>query len=158
VGIAVDAVVSASKAQRAAIWHVREDIEGLFMAVMPGCTFDVSLPIAAMERYVGEVAAQARREWGKETMVVTFGHLGDGNLHILIAPRPWDETLRHRVEELVYTPLRALKGSVSAEHGIGLEKRGWLDVSRSPEEIALMRLLKQALDPKGLLNPGKVLG
>jgi FAD/FMN-containing dehydrogenase len=157
-GISADAVIAASKAQRAAIWHVREDIEGLFMAVMPGCIFDVSLPIAAMERYVGEVTAQAQREWGEETKVIIFGHLGDGNLHILVAPRPWDESLRHRVEELVYTPLRALKGSVSAEHGIGLEKRGWLDVSRSPEEIALMRQLKSALDPKGLLNPGKVLG
>lgn len=157
-GIAADAVIAASKAQRAAIWHVREDIEGLFMAMAPSCTFDVSLPIAAMDGYVGEVTASARREWGAETRVVTFGHLGDGNLHILVAPRPWDEALRHRVEELVYTPLRAIKGSVSAEHGIGLEKRDWLDVSRSPEEIALMRQLKHALDPKELLNPGKVLG
>ena len=75
-----------------------------------------------------------------------------------IEPRVTLDDLRHRAEELVYEPLRALKGSVSAEHGIGLEKRAWLDVTRNAEEIALMRQLKAALDPKGLLNPGKVLG
>lgn len=64
----------------------------------------------------------------------------------------------HAVEALVYEPLRALNGSISAEHGIGLEKRGWLDVSRTPAEIALMRTLKAALDPLDLLNRGKVLG
>ncbi|MDP3906460.1 FAD-binding oxidoreductase [Novosphingobium sp.] len=155
--LASDAVIAASKAQRAAIWGIREDIEGLFLAVLPGCTFDVSLPIAAMDQYVKALTAAARTEWGADTRVVVFGHLGDGNLHILVAPRPWSEDLRRRVEALVYEPLRALNGSISAEHGIGLEKRDWLDVSRTPAEIALMRTLKAALDPLGLLNPRKVL-
>jgi FAD/FMN-containing dehydrogenase len=65
--------------------------------------------------------------------------------------------MKHRIEELVYSPLQALGGSISAEHGIGLEKRDWLGISRSPEEIALMRTIKTAMDPKGILNPGKVL-
>ena len=65
--------------------------------------------------------------------------------------------MKHRIEELVFTPLQALGGSISAEHGIGLEKRQWLHLSRSPEELALMRTLKAAMDPLGLLNPGKVL-
>ena len=157
-GIASDAVIAASKAQRAAIWGIREDIEGLFTALAPHCTFDVSLPIAAMDGYVTDLTAAARARWGADTRVVVFGHLGDGNLHILVAPRPWSAEVPHAVEALVYEPLRALNGSISAEHGIGLEKRGWLDVSRTPEEIALMRTLKAALDPLGLLNPGKVLG
>jgi FAD/FMN-containing dehydrogenase len=89
--------------------------------------------------------------------VIVFGHLGDGNLHVLVAPRPWDDALRHRAEELVYLPLKALGGSLSAEHGIGLEKRDWLHVSRTPEELGLMREVKAMLDPYGLLNPGKVL-
>ncbi len=155
--LASDAVIAASKAQAAAIWGIREDIEGLFGAMNPSCTFDVSLPIAAMDDYVIALTAAAHAEWGADTRVMVFGHLGDGNLHILVAPRPWSEDARHRVEALVYEPLRALGGSISAEHGIGLEKRGWLDVSREPAEIALMRTLKAALDPLGLLNPGKVL-
>ena len=65
--------------------------------------------------------------------------------------------MKHRIEELVFTPLQALGGSISAEHGIGLEKRQWLHLSRSPEELALMKTLKAAMDPLGLLNPGKVL-
>ena len=156
-GHARDAVIAASKAQAAAIWGIREDIEGLFGAMAPSCTFDVSLPIAAMDDYVTALTAAAHAEWGADTRVVVFGHLGDGNLHILVAPRPWSDEAPHRVEALVYEPLRALGGSISAEHGIGLEKRYWLDVSRTPAEIALMRTLKTALDPLELLNPGKVL-
>ena len=156
-GHASDVVIAASKAQRAAIWGVREDIEGLFGALTPSCTFDVSMPIAAMDDYVLKLTAAAHAEWGADTRVVVFRHLGDGNLHILVAPRPWSAEAPHKVETLVYEPLRALGGSISAEHGIGLEKRAWLNVSRTPEEIALMHTLKAALDPLGLLNPGKVL-
>ena len=156
-GHASDVVIAASKAQRAAIWGVREDIEGLFGALTPSCTFDVSMPIAAMDDYVLKLTAAAHAEWGADTRVVVFGHLGDGNLHILVAPRPWSAEAPHKVETLVYEPLRALGGSISPEHGIGLEKRAWLNVSRTPEEIALMHTLKAALDPLGLLNPGKVL-
>ncbi len=156
-GHASDVVIAASKAQRAAIWGVREDIEGLFGALTPSCTFDISMPIAAMDDYVLKLTAAAHAEWGADTRVVVFGHLGDGNLHILVAPRPWSAEAPHKVETLVYEPLRALGGSISAEHGIGLEKRAWLNVSRTPEEIALMHTLKAALDPLGLLNPGKVL-
>ena len=64
---------------------------------------------------------------------------------------------RRAVEEIVYAPLAAIGGAISAEHGIGLEKKPWLSVSRTPEEIALMRVLKSALDPQGILNPGKVI-
>lgn len=157
-GIAVDAVIAASGAQRDAIWAVREDIEGLAMALMPACTFDVSLPIAAMDSYVDAIVTGMQAKWGQDARLVVFGHIGDGNLHVIAAPRPWSAEAREWMEEIVYEPLRALHGSISAEHGIGLEKREWLGVSRSPEEIALMRTVKQALDPLGLLNPGKVTG
>jgi len=85
-----------------------------------------------------------------------YGHLGDGNLHFSVALRGDIEQHRHGIEEAVYEPLRALGGSVSAEHGIGLEKQPWLNISRSETELALMRRLKHALDPKGLLNRGKI--
>ncbi|MDZ3832609.1 MAG: FAD-binding oxidoreductase [Sphingopyxis sp.] len=155
-GLAVDAVVAASEAQRRAIWAIREDIEGLLHALAPVAVFDVSLPIAAMPVYIDGLEKAVAAEWGDAARTITFGHLGDGNLHIGVAPRPWNEDARHRAEALVYRPLAAIGGSISAEHGIGLEKRAWLHLSRTPEEIATMRQIKNALDPKNLLNPGKV--
>lgn len=156
-GLAADAVIASSGAQRGAIWGIREDIPGIMAAMMPCAVFDVSLPVTAMPDYVAGLTASVDAEWTGQGKLMVFGHLGDGNLHISVAPRPWSEEARHRAEELVYRPLEAIGGSISAEHGIGLEKRAWLSSSRTPEEIATMRLLKAALDPLNLLNPGKVL-
>jgi FAD/FMN-containing dehydrogenase len=87
-----------------------------------------------------------------------FGHLGDGNLHVLVQTAAGDAPAhRAAIETIVYTPLAAIGGAISAEHGIGLEKKPYLHLSRSAEEIALMQCVKQALDPANLLNPGKVL-
>ena len=82
--------------------------------------------------------------------------MGDGNLHFVISPGSSD--LQNAVEESVYRPLQHYGGSVSAEHGIGLEKKRWLHLSRTESEIDLMRQLKNALDPMALLNPDKVIG
>lgn len=156
-GLAADAVIATSKAQRDAIWAIREDIEGQIQAMMPGISFDVSLPIMRMKEYVDGLEDSLASTCGKDAMMTVFGHIGDSNLHLLVAPRPWSEEAKHRAEEMVYRPLSALGGSVSAEHCIGLDKREWLALSRTPEEIGLMRQLKTALDPHSLLNPGKVL-
>ena len=156
-GDVADAVVASSQAQADQIWAIRDDIPGLMMFTMPSVTFDISLPIRDMDRYVAALQRAAEAEFGETLKLVVFGHIGDGNLHILMGAQPFTADTKHRIEELVYAPLQALGGSVSAEHGIGIEKRDWLAVSRSGEEIALMRTLKAALDPKGILNPGKVL-
>ncbi|MFM2300992.1 MAG: hypothetical protein RLZZ84_728 [Pseudomonadota bacterium] len=156
-GIVVDAVIAASKAQGTQMWAIRDDIEALYHHTLPSVTFDVSMPITAMDAYVGKVRADVQAAWGDAAKLVVFGHIGDGNLHLLVGPRPFDEAARHHAEEIVYGALVPVKGSISAEHGIGVEKRDWLHISRTPEEIALMRTLKTALDPKGILNPGKVL-
>jgi FAD/FMN-containing dehydrogenase len=156
-GIVLDAAIAASQAQADGMWKIRDDIEGLFGIIAPSINFDVSLPIVAMAGYVDAVTSAVRAEWGAAAQLVVFGHIGDGNLHIIIGPRPFTEAARHRVEEIVYGLLAPHKGSVSAEHGIGLEKRDWLHVTRSPQEIALMRTLKNAMDPRNILNPGKVL-
>ncbi len=153
-GLVVDAVVCSSEGQREALWALRDDVEGIFRLGMP-VAFDVSLPLAGMEGYVTEVVERLEREWPAYRRFV-FGHLGDGNLHIIAAGPPSAEA-RHGIERCVYEPLASRGGSVSAEHGIGREKQPWLNLCRSPAELALMQKLKQALDPKGILNPGRVL-
>ncbi|SDN44047.1 FAD-binding oxidoreductase [Vreelandella arcis] len=152
----VDAVIAQSSTQRDGLWAIREDIEGLIQGLSPVLTFDVSLPIADMQRYTDALEAQLTNRW-PEARLVVFGHLGDGNLHISVSAGSDAAEVRREVEAMVYQPLAALGGSVSAEHGIGLEKRPWLSTCRSSAEIELMRTLKQALDPLNLLNRGKVL-
>jgi FAD/FMN-containing dehydrogenase len=150
-----DAVVASSEQQRAALWFIREDSEQMEIQHRPVFNFDVSLPIKEMEAYVEGVRASLREGFG-ETRLWVFGHLGDGNLHLGVWGRGLGEDQRPAVERLVYQPLAALGGSISAEHGIGLEKKAYLSLSRTPEEIALMRRIKAALDPHSILNPGKV--
>jgi FAD/FMN-containing dehydrogenase len=153
----VDAMICQSLAQAQAVWAIREDIVGLFMGTQPAAVFDVSLPIATMEKYLHELYIQTESKWGAKARVVVFGHLGDCNLHIVVSPGIWEPQTQSEIEEIVYPPLKALGGAVSAEHGIGLEKRNYLHHSRGETEIALMRTLKNALDPKQILNSGKVL-
>ena len=151
-GHIADAVIAQSSQQTALLWAMRDDVEGLIHSINPIAVFDISLPIRHMDDYVNGLEA-ALEEAFPGIKLVCFGHMGDGNLHLGIGPAH----NRHAIESLVYERLAPLHGSVSAEHGIGLEKREFLPCSRSPAEIALMRTLKQALDPKNLLNPGKVL-
>jgi FAD/FMN-containing dehydrogenase len=87
-----------------------------------------------------------------------FGHIADGNLHLVITRADGMSAGQEAaVKQAVYGPLEQLAGSVSAEHGIGFEKRDYLPLSRRPEEIMCMRMLKQTFDPAGLLNPGRIL-
>ncbi len=153
-GIIVDAAIAKSQSERDAIWAMRDDV-GQNARHAPIQAFDVSLKLDDMEAYVAEVNERLQARWPKATNMV-FGHLGDGNLHLITGVGDGSAEARHAVEEVIYGCLRPRGGSVSAEHGIGLEKKPWLSVSRSEPEIALMRALKQALDPKDILNPGKV--
>jgi len=153
-GTVADAAIATSKAQRESMWALRDDVEQLFRLGMP-VTFDISLPLADMEAYLAEAMARLERDWPAYRRFV-FGHLGDGNLHVIVCGPPGRDA-RHGIERCVYEPLAARRGSVSAEHGIGLEKQPWLALSRSSAELELMRRLKQALDPRGILNPGRVL-
>lgn len=153
-GLLADALVAKSDAERAAIWRIRDEVEHLF-EVGDLIFFDVSLPTPPMEDYVAGVR-RALEAQDFPVHLFSFGHLGDGNLHFAVASGQDTEHHRTAIERCVYAPLEALGGAVSAEHGIGLEKKPWLGISRSDSEIALMRRLKQALDPNGILNTGKV--
>ncbi len=154
-GLFEDGVIAKSQAQRAALWRIREDSEQVERQFTPAFGFDISLPISAMEGYVSNLRESLHEHLAAVCWV--FGHLADGNLHINVWAQGGGQAARQRVEELVYEPLSALGGSVSAEHGIGLDKRAYLRICRSEAEIALMRRLKHALDPHNILNPGKVL-
>jgi FAD/FMN-containing dehydrogenase len=154
-GEIVDAVVANSEAQRMAMWGLRDDIDQL--TKQPYLAFDVSLKIDQMQSYVETVRRALEARWGESVELFVFGHLADGNLHLVVCIKDRALQIRHPVEELIYAPLRERAGSVSAEHGIGLQKREFLSYSRSPAELTLMRTLKLSLDPKNILNPGKVL-
>jgi FAD/FMN-containing dehydrogenase len=153
----VDAVIAQSRQQRDDLWAIRDDIEGLAKELFPPITFDVSLGIPQMDDYVEEVRQQLTERWPDSRMVV-FGHLGDGNIHLVLTVGSLEENEVRAVEAIVYEALGRRQGVISAEHGIGLDKRAYLKHSRSEEEIALMKTIKQALDPKGILNPGKIFG
>jgi len=153
-GFAVDGVVAKSDAERRSIWAPRENVSGA-RRLGPTIVFDVSLAQRDMAAYVEGVREAVRRRW-PDGRVFALGHVADGNLHFLVAVGAGDETTRHAVEGFVYEPLAALGGSVSAEHGIGLERKEWLPLSRTPAEVATMRVLRKALDPRGILNRGKL--
>ena len=152
-GLVADAVIAANEAQRQELWAIRDDVEQVHQ-YKPMFIFDVSLRISKMEEYVAEVNRRLAATFG-DYVNFTFGHIGDGNIHFGTSAGD-DEDAHEGVKRAVYEPLVAIGGSVSAEHGVGLDKKKFLKLSRNDEEIALMRTLKSALDPKGILNPGKV--
>ncbi len=155
-GLVADAAIAKSESERRTMWAPREDVFQV-NRYGPSHDFDVSMAIGEMPRYLENVRrGLEERVPGARTFV--FGHVADGNLHLSVCvgsdrhAATFDE-----VQRLVYEPLRGITGSISAEHGIGLERKAYLEISRTEAEIATMRLLKAALDPRGILNPGKVI-
>jgi FAD/FMN-containing dehydrogenase len=153
-GLIADAVIAQSEAQRQQIWAMRDDV-GQTSRLGPTFVFDVSMRISKMEGYVDEVNRRLAAHYD-DFHNFTFGHMGDGNLHFVISVGESGAEAREAVERSVYEPLAAIEGSVSAEHGVGLEKKPYLSICRSPIEVTLMRTLKETLDPKRILNPGKI--
>lgn len=160
-GEVTDAAVAETKAQAAGLWRIRE---GITQAQIPAglcAKHDVSVPISAIPEFLkrAEAAALAVEPGAR---IVAYGHFGDGNIHFN-AVRPEaadDESFRPlipAVQRAVHDIAADMGGSFSAEHGIGLSKRGELALYRSAAETDMMRALKAAFDPKGLMNPGKIL-
>jgi FAD/FMN-containing dehydrogenase len=150
----VDAVVSQSSQQTDQLWGLRDDVAQTFQ-FSPVFLFDVSLRLSEMARYVDAVNAGLAARFDAPKNFV-LGHVGDGNLHFAIAVGGDSRAQREGVEAAVYEPLKAIQGSVSAEHGVGLEKKPYLHFVRDEAEIQLMRTIKAAMDPRGILNPGKI--
>ena len=153
-GTIIDAVVAQNQGERNAMWAIRDDV-GQVAQNWPIFTFDISVPLNNMESYLIALRAELDDRWQDNTCMV-FGHLGDGNLHIIVGMGESSAEAKKAVEEVVYQGLPERGGSVSAEHGIGVQKKAYLGMSRNADEIALMQMMKTALDPKGILNPGKI--
>lgn len=154
-GAVADAVLAASLREERALWAVREAVAEYARILGPLTAFDVGLPLARMEEAVRQLEAGIARRW-PGARALSYGHMGDSNLHLVVnVPQAGPDQPSAAIKAFVYGVIRDLGGTVSAEHGIGAIKRDYLAYSRTQAEIDTMRRLKSALDPRGILNPGK---
>ncbi|MCU0681487.1 MAG: FAD-binding oxidoreductase [Polyangiaceae bacterium] len=159
-GLVVDGTMAQSGSQAASLWALRESISESLSATGLPHKNDVSLPISALAAFCAGLERtfeEAYPDWE----ICLFGHIGDGNLHVnVMKPEGlereafWKKT--SQADHAIFSLVRQHRGSISAEHGIGLLKKPYLGYTRSEDEIALFRALKAAFDPRGVLNPGKV--
>ena len=160
-GLVTDAAIAESIAQSRAMWHLRESIPLAEAGLGKSVKHDVSIPISLISTFVKTTNAALQVKFPGIQHIV-FGHLGDGNLHYNVARAP-DQTeeqllaQQYDVYQLVHDSVHAHGGSISAEHGVGQLKRDELTRYKSALELTLMKQIKQALDPQGIMNPGKVL-
>lgn len=157
-----DAVVAENQSQARQLWHIREAIPLAQVEEGLNIKHDISIPISRIPEFVSHTEALLARSISG-VRLVNFGHLGDGNLHFNVqAPEGQDarhflQTREAQVNALVYESVRAFGGSISAEHGIGALKVDELAHHKNPVALQMMQAIKQALDPLGLFNPGRVL-
>ncbi|HUH58940.1 MAG TPA: FAD-binding oxidoreductase [Candidimonas sp.] len=155
-GWALDAAVAQSHADAEDFWALRDSVGEMLQAFAPTINFDVSFPISRIGDCVDRLRAVMAAQF-PTIPAMFFGHVGDGNVHIVVGPVPEDgRKTEHAIEKAFYTVTRDLEGSVSAEHGIGLHKKEWLEYSRNEAEIALIKSMKRAIDPHNIMNPGKI--
>ncbi len=154
--VLLDSAVATTPAELGVFWQARERIPGEILRMQPLFGFDVSVPARALAGCLEQMRAELAERWPQVKLLV-FGHLGDDNVHIAVVTGEQTRQRKAEVEHIVYGCVSRCSGSISAEHGIGFEKRPYLGYTRSPEEVSLMRSLKQLLDPAGILNRGRVL-
>lgn len=160
-GLVEDAVIAANEMQAEAFWTIRDEIAAAERAKGPAVQHDISVPVERMPEFVAAAVPRIEARW-PGTEAIAFGHLGDGNVHFHVIappgvePRAWQEGDGKRISAQVYDLVTEWGGSISAEHGIGQLKRHELARTADPVHLALLRRIKQALDPQGLLNPGKL--
>lgn len=155
-GLVLDAAIAQSRGERERMWALRESVYEHYKYLPKQVGFDISIPISRMEEAVQALRAELPGIM-PGTIFVIFGHLADSNIHVNVMPPEMPAGIKEQIENVVYQITARLGGSVSAEHGIGQTKRPYLALSRTEAELALMRRIKAALDPNGVLNPGRVL-
>ncbi|OFX00191.1 MAG: hydroxyacid dehydrogenase [Alphaproteobacteria bacterium RIFCSPHIGHO2_12_FULL_63_12] len=160
-GLILDATIAENEAQAAAFWHLRHVISVAMRPEGAQAKFDVSVPVASVPAFLKD-AGEAVEKIHPGARVIAFGHLGDGNIHYdLLQPEGGDraafEQAEDRIEQAVYDAIDRHRGSISAEHGVGLARRDDIARRKQPAEIAMMRAIKRALDPQGIMNPGKMI-
>lgn len=161
-GLITDAVLANSIAQAAGFWRLRETVAEAERLDGPSVKHDVAVPVADMPRFMTEAAAIIESEWASlDARVFAFGHLGDGNVHFNVktgTPGAREELMavRHVISDRVYDIVARFGGSISAEHGIGTSKAATLARLGDPAKLAAMHAVKAALDPLGIMNPGKM--
>ncbi|MGD9811050.1 MAG: FAD-binding oxidoreductase [Sphingobium sp.] len=160
---AIDAAIAQNETQAAAFWRIRESISEAERALGPALQFDVSVPVESMPDFMVDTAAAAERRFAGTT-ASSFGHLGDGNVHFHVrAPQGttdgqgWIGTQGKTITAFVHDLVIAAGGSISAEHGIGQMKRAEMGRLSSPARITALRAIKAAMDPSGIMNPGKLI-
>lgn len=157
-GVAEDAVaVADDEAGRTALWAYREHVNESLRTLGVVQKYDVSLPLGSIDRFAVECARRLRTE-DAQARLFLFGHLGDGNLHVNVVGRGPHGADGRRIDASILGLVGELGGSIDAEHGVGVSKRDHLGRTRGADEISAMVDLKRALDPRGILNPGRVLG
>jgi len=156
-GWIVDAAVAASGKEAESFWKLRDAVGEFPQMWAPNAAFDVSLPIGRIGAFAEALKAAMLAAYPTAELV-NFGHVGDSNLHFSVhLPGVGSDAFPEaEIDEIAYALVKRFDGSVSAEHGIGIHKKPYLGHSRTPAELALMRTVKRALDPKGILNPGRV--
>jgi FAD/FMN-containing dehydrogenase len=160
-GLISDAVIANSLQQSNELWGIRESIPEAQLKLGTIIKHDISLPISALTSFIHETKIQLKQLWGYMEPIV-FGHVGDGNLHYNLAPINQGysldiESKRKDINKLVHDQVYKYSGSFSAEHGIGQSKVEELPLRKSSIEMELMHSIKRALDPSGIMNPGKIL-
>jgi FAD/FMN-containing dehydrogenase len=157
-----DAVIAASSAQAAALWRIREELPEAERRDGASAHHDISVAVAAMPGFAIDAAARIETAF-PAARVLAFGHLGDGNLHFNVrAPAgpggaDWLTANGDAITALVYELVAAAGGSISAEHGIGVLKRAELARLGDPAKLGAIRAIKAAIDPLGIMNPGKII-
>jgi FAD/FMN-containing dehydrogenase len=154
-GLLSDAVIAQSEREREALWAVREDLSPGFTPRRPFSSYDVSMAIADMPAFV-EAANAALKQAVPDVTVLYYGHAGDGNLHANVSNGTMTAEIKKAFDGAIYGAVSDLGGSISAEHGIGTDRMGYIGLTRTAQELDLMRTIKRAIDPHGILNPGKV--